>query len=157
MYNKGKPISFAEVLSKLMKFCAYQERSVQEVRTKAFQLGVQQDKIDELLEQLIKEGFLNEERFAERYVQGKVNIKRWGKYRISQGLFSKGISGELADRYINQIDEERNLENLNYWIAYKLERMADAKAESDKLYRFLLSKGFESNLVLMQLKEKSLM
>lgn len=156
MNFKKKQYSFPEVYVKLMKFCAYQERSSFEAKNKGYELGLRGSDLDLLAEQLSQENFLDDERFATAYVRGKLKVKRWGRYKISEGLYSKGIKGDLADDALKQMDEELYLENLQHWVDYKLEREVYTKAEAPKLYRFLQSKGYEGDLITKALKKISL-
>jgi regulatory protein len=156
MNYKKTTYSFAEVYSKLMKYCAYQERSSFEAKNKAYELGFRSQELDELIDQLIDENFVNDERFAAAFVRGKLNVKRWGRYKISEGLYAKGIKGKNAEFALIQIEETQYLENLNYWVNYKMEREVYTKSEAPKLYRFLQSKGFEGDLISKALKDISL-
>ncbi len=154
---KPKQLSFDEVYAKLMKYCAYQERSSFEARGKAYNLGANKQEIEALLKELIAEGFVNDQRFALAYAKGKANQKRWGFYKISEGLYAKGIQGELAKLALEQISEEQHLENLNHWLRYKVEREVYTKENMPKLFRFLASKGFESHQISKLLKAHKLM
>lgn len=63
---------------KLANFCAYQERSQQEVREKLLKMGISADDTEDVIAFLIAENFLNEERFAIAYAGGKFRVKHWG-------------------------------------------------------------------------------
>ncbi|KAA3651747.1 MAG: RecX family transcriptional regulator [Bacteroidetes bacterium] len=155
-FNK-KQYSFEEVYSKLMRYCAYQERSTYEAKNKAFELGLRKNELQKLIDLLQEENFIADERFAKAYVSGKVNVKKWGRYKISEGLFAKGITGETAEEALREIDEMVYFKNLSYWVDYKLEREVYTKAELPKLYRFLQSKGYESEFIAKELKGRKLM
>jgi regulatory protein len=156
MNYKKAVYSFPEVYSKLMKYCAYQERSSFEAKNKGYDLGLRGQDLEKIVDQLIDENFINDERFAETFVRGKVKVKRWGRFKISEGLYSKGVKGKLADKALHSIDESVYLENLNYWVNYKMDREVYTKVEAPKLFRFLQSKGYEGDLISKTLKEVSL-
>jgi hypothetical protein len=69
---KKKRLTPVEALPKIQNYCAYQERSHQEVKNKLFEYGLYSNDVDELLSQLITDGFLNEERFAKAFAGGKI-------------------------------------------------------------------------------------
>src|SRR5690606_12616598 len=101
-------------LAKAEHYCAYQERSQQEVRNKLYEWGLWSDDVEELIAELIQTNFLNEERFAMAYVSGKFNIKKWGKVKIKQGLKLKKVPDKMIlnalksinyDDYLNTIRE----------------------------------------------------
>ena len=81
-----------EALKKLQKYCAYQDRCHQEVRSKLLDLGIYGDDLENVMVELIEENFLNEERFARSYARGKFRIKKWGKVRILRELKQRQIS-----------------------------------------------------------------
>ena len=93
-----------EHLNTLARFCAYQERCVQEVKQKMFEIGVLPDAQKVLLQHLMKEGFLDEERYATAYVRGKFKINQWGKHKIKAGLIQKGVPADLIHNALNTLD-----------------------------------------------------
>ena len=72
-------------------YCAYQERSQQEVRDKLYEWGLWPDAVENIISELISNNFLNEERFAKAYAQGKFNQKGWGRIKIKQALKLKKV------------------------------------------------------------------
>ena len=90
--KRKKPIDKKTALLKAADYCAYQERSQQEVRDKLYGYGLHHDEVEENLSELITQGYLNEERFAKAYAGGKFRIKGWGKRKILQGLKQHRIS-----------------------------------------------------------------
>src|SRR5882672_10627124 len=89
--SKKKSISPAEALSKIYRYCAYQERSHREVKNKLFEYGLRSSEVDEILSQLITEGFLNEERYAKAFVGGKFRMMKWGRVKIQRALEMEGL------------------------------------------------------------------
>ena len=83
---KRKVLTPEQAYAKIRHFCAFQERSHQEVKMKLSGYGIAWADANLLLSKLIEEGFLNEERFAKSYASGKFNIKHWGRIKIKQGL-----------------------------------------------------------------------
>ena len=77
--KQTSPIDKKTAQLKLANFCAYQERSQQEVREKLVKMGILSDDLEDIIAFLISENFLNEERFAIAFAGGKFRIKHWGK------------------------------------------------------------------------------
>ena len=157
MFKKKQPLSFQEVLSKLMRYCSYQERSPFEVKQKLREYTLPADKVDEIMDLLVDDNFINEERFATLFVRGKVKVKRWGLYKIREGLSRKGVNSEEMTKAVATIDEVVYEENLNYLVDRKLELSPDYKDEVSKMYRYLQSKGYEGEWISRVLREKELM
>lgn len=147
--NKLKIFSREQCRLKAETYCAYQERSQQEVRNRLYEWGLHQQDVEEIISELIAENFLNEERFARAYTLGKFRIKAWGKLKIKQGLRLKGISEKLIIKSLNEIDGDDYLSKLKQI----LEKKSATIIETDSLKRrYLLSryastKGYESDLI----------
>lgn len=145
-------------LLKAESWCAYQERSQQETRNKLYEYGLHQNEVEEVITELIVTNFLNEERFAMAYVSGKVNIKKWGRIKIKQGLKFKRVPDKLIQKALNSIDGDKYLANLLATAEKKL-RVLNEKDPIKKKYKlitYLQTKGFEKDLIFDVLKINSL-
>lgn len=140
-----------EVLRKLQRYCAYQERCHQEVRTKLLSLKVYGDELEEIISQLISDDFLNEERFAEIYAGGKMRIKKWGKQKIKSKLTAKRVSNYSINKALINLDSLQYEENLEYLLEKKYEllssKLEDQYLIRKKLFNFVYQKGYESTLI----------
>ena len=150
-----KPLSPDQVLNKMAKYCAYQERCVKDVteKLKTFEL-TQKDK-DEILDYLIDNRFVNNTRFAQAFVKGKINQSGWGLNKIRFHLMQKGIDKEIIDEALQTYDEEAYRQRLIDVLKIKAKTV---KAENDfernrKLAAYAMQKGFEANLVWDVIKE----
>ncbi len=136
-------------------FCAYQERSQQEVRTKLQGFELPYADVEELISELIQSNFLNEERFATSYALGKFRIKNWGKHKIKQGLKLKQVPEKLINKVLTQLDEQDYSKTLILLLNKKavLLREPDTFKRNYKLMQYALGKGYERDLVSEVLKE----
>jgi regulatory protein len=145
-------------LAKAESWCAYQERSQQEVRNRLYEWGLHTNDVEEVITELILTNFLNEERFAFAYVSGKVNIKKWGKIKIKQGLKLKKVPDKLIQKALNGIDGDKYIANLQA-TAVKKSAVLNEKNPLKKKYKlitYLQSKGFETDLIYDILKANNL-
>lgn len=132
---------------KLEKYCAYQERSHKQVYDKCRMLGLSEEEANELLVDLIRSNFLNEERFANAYVKGKFNIKQWGKQKINQGLKLAGVQPKLIQENLDKIEDEKYIQTI---VKLANKKMSTIKGGTEferkiKVQRYLLSKGYSLN------------
>lgn len=142
--------SFLEAKAKLEALCAYQERCSFELNSKMYDWGLDTEDRNRLLAHLISFNFLNEERFAEAFCSGKVNIKRWGKVKIREHLKQKRISDYSIKKGLSSINEETYLKNIEHLSIQKinlLSREKNSYKKKTKVYRFLSSKGYETELI----------
>src|SRR3954468_25072028 len=93
-------------LNKIRKYCAYQERSQQEVRDKLYALGLHRREVEQIISQLVTENYLNEERFAIAYAGGKFRMKQWGRNKIKAALQQKKVSDYCIRKALNEINEK---------------------------------------------------
>ena len=121
--KQKKRLTEEEALSKLMKYCAYQDRCHQEVRTKLIQLEVYGDKLEQVMSRLIEEDFLNEERFARSFARGKFRIKKWGKNKITQALKRKNISPYCIRKAMTEIGDQEYEKTLNDLLVKYFDKM----------------------------------
>ena len=145
-------------LAKAEHFCAYQERAQQEVRDKLYDWGLWPDAVENIIIQLIGGNFLNEERFAKSYVQGKFRQKGWGRIKIKQGLKFKKIPDGLLKKALLTIDGDDYLEMLNKILVKKAALLTEKMPYKRryKLQQYALSRGFEADLINDVLKNSEL-
>jgi len=147
--NKGITTWKQQAKVKAAKYCAYQERTQQEVRDKLYSYGLYPDAVEEVLSDLISEGFINEERYAQAFVRGKFRSNRWGRIKIEIGLRQKGLSDYCIRSGLAEIKEEDYQETLQALIRKKWDSLTkeDSYARKHKTARFVMGKGYESELV----------
>ena len=153
--KSDKTLSPDQVLDKMAKYCAYQERCVKDVRDKLKTYDLSQEDCDKILEYLLDNRFVNDERFAKSFVRGKVNQSGWGLNKIRFHLMQKGIAKDLIDEALRQTDEDLYRQRL---IDILKTKSKTVKAANDferkrKLAAYAMQKGFEGNLVWDILKE----
>ena len=151
----SKPLTPDQVLDKMAKYCAYQERCVKDVRDKLKTFDIPEEEKSKILDYLLDNRFVNDERFAKSFVRGKVNQSGWGMNKIRFHLMQKGIDKELIDEALGQTDEEVYRQRLIDILKTKSKTI---KPDSDfekkrKLAAYAMQKGFEGNLVWEVLKD----
>lgn len=148
--KKGKKyVSKSEALAKLQRYCAYQDRCHQEVRSKLLDLGIYGNDLEEIIADLIEENFLNEERFARSFARGKFRIKKIGRNRIKRELKQRQVSAYCIRKAMTEIEEEDYHKTLCEVIVKKYRNLkeADDFVRKGKVAKYVISRGFEPKLV----------
>lgn len=150
MQPEKKLFTFEETKQKLVNYCVYQDRCHAEVEQKMREFVLIPEAKEEILLYLMKENYLNEERFTRSYIRGKFNIKHWGKTKIKIHLKQKGITEKLINRCYDEIHEDDYLKTVkrlyeNY--ESKLKGLKDYQKKS-KTITYLRSRGFEYEVIL---------
>jgi regulatory protein len=143
------PLTDSQVIQKLEIFCSYRERCRSEVIEKMRLLGVEEKEQAHYLSYLAEEKFLNEERFVQSFIRGKLQLKSWGKRKIIFALQQKKIPPALLQKYLGDIDEEQYAGKLETLLHKKLKSIkeTDTHKRRLKLYTFALQKGFEPDVI----------
>lgn len=138
-----------DALRKAAMFCAYQERTQQEVRERLKDWGVLGDDAEEVIAELIQQNYLNEERFAKSFAGGKFRVKGWGRRKIKQHLQQRGISGYNLDQAMKEIAPDDYQHTLKELLDKKRQSLRDTNplVIKQKLVRYALSKGYETDLI----------
>ena len=155
MAFETKNIGTEKAFEKAKYYCAYQERSHAEVKKKLYGFGLYKDEVELLMSKLIDENYLNEERFALAFAGGRFRIKQWGKTRIRFELKQRQVSDYNIKKALAAIPEE-DYEKVLQKLAE--EKLTTLKTEQNiftiksKLQNYLVSKGYEFNLIAEILK-----
>ena len=138
-----------EATKKLEGYCAYQDRCHKEVISKLRTMNMIPEAIDVVVGHLIKENYLNEERFARSFARGKFNIKKWGKNRIENELKYREISKYNIRLAMEEIDSKEYIKTFNALAKKRLAeiREKDLQKRRKKLADYLLYRGWESGMV----------
>lgn len=150
-----KRLSPEEAKVKILRYCAYQERSHQEVKDKLYSFGLYSSDVNEIISYLITEGFLNEERYAKAFVGGKFRMKKWGRLKIVRELEGKGLTANCIRIGLREIDQADYLKSLQSIIQKKSEEIDEQNlfAKRNRVARFAMQKGYEPELVWHEVKE----
>ncbi len=144
-----KTYTVAQIQQKLEQYCVYQDRCHKEVEQKMREYHLIPEARELILLSLLKDNFLNEERFAKSFARGKFRIKNWGKQRIVRELKFREISAYNIKTALKEIDEKEYLDTI-YTITKNRNNIIkepDFFKRKKKLIDFLMRKGFESALI----------
>ncbi|MEO9571392.1 MAG: regulatory protein RecX [Polaribacter sp.] len=150
-----KSFTVDEIKRKLEQYCVYQDRCHKEVEQKMKEFVLIPEAKEMILLDLMKDNFLNEERFAKSFARGKFRIKSWGKQRIVRELKFKDISAYNIKKALKEIDEDEYLKTI-YRITENRNNVISEPniyKRKKKLIDFLMRKGYEPNLIYKTVNE----
>ncbi len=148
-------ITEQQALQRLMALCARGEHSSGEMLEKMRRWNVDDEAQARIMQRLINERYVDDERFARAFVNDKIKYNQWGSRRIEQALWQKGIDKETRQAVLAEIDDEQYLEVLRPLLKAKA-RSVKANSEYErqmKLARFAMGRGFTFNLIQQCLPE----
>ena len=137
------------VLSRIQRYCAYQERCSHEVYQKLVEWKVPPGNISEIIVPLTEEGFLDDDRFACIFVRGKFRINKWGRMKIRYELKNRNIPEKIVRTAMEEIGDEDYLKTIRELILKKMSEINPAKHLNirEKIITFVAGKGFEFDLI----------
>ncbi len=140
---------------RLKNYCAIQDRCQWDVIQKMKEWGLLEVTQNHLLEQLIQEHYVDEERYSRSFCRGKFRIKKWGKRKIINELKKKRISDVCITNGLEEIDDIEYLEELDSICQKKKDSIKEKNhfIKKKKIATYLINKGYESNLVWDKLRE----
>ena len=145
-YNmEKKSFTFAEIKLKLVNYCVYQDRCHAEVEQKMREFLLIDEAKEEIMLYLLKENYLNEERFTRSYIRGKFYIKHWGRNKIKINLKQKQITEKLINKCFDEINEddyEKTIRKI-YEDYYSKQKGLKEYQRKSKTIKYLMSRGFE--------------
>tara|TARA_B100000795_G_C22802993_1_gene442982 strand:- start:2033 stop:2512 length:480 start_codon:yes stop_codon:yes gene_type:complete len=150
MFKKEqKYFTVDEIKRKLENYCVYQDRCHKEVEQKMWEFNLIPEAKELILLSLMKDNFLNEERFSKSYARGKFRIKSWGKQRIIRELKFRDISAYNIKTGLKEIDEAEYLKTIYRVTENRNEVISEPNIykRKKKLIDFLMRKGFENDLI----------
>lgn len=147
-----------DVLKRLMPYCAQAERCTQDVIRKLSDWGVPEEFTEEILEELRVEKFLDDARYAYSFVADKWRLDQWGRLKIRNGLFQKGINEALIQTALDTIDQETYLSGMATLLEKKRKTLSGEPTivQMKKLLAFGASRGFEEELIWQWLEKEGL-
>lgn len=133
-----------QVLLKLTAMCSRAEHCRKEVMDKMERWGVAEGLQQKVMGYLVAEKYIDEERYCRGFIHDKMEFNRWGKRKIEQALWLKGIPKEVSTPLFAEIDDDRWADILKPLIQAKRRttKGRDDYEIKQKLMRFAYSRGF---------------
>ena len=142
---KNQEWSPAELKTKIEAYCAAAEHCEMEARMRLRQWKCDSQNEDEIIDYLIAEKFISDERYAKAFVHDKLLYQGWGRVKIAYMLRGKKIAFDIIQLAIQTIDDEEYSRILNRLVSQRLpqnQQLSIDKSTLDSIYRFLLQRGF---------------
>ncbi|NIM34642.1 MAG: RecX family transcriptional regulator [Hydrotalea flava] len=154
MNSMQQKLTPEQALQKVKHYCAYRERSHDEVKQKLYGLGLYTTDIEKIMTGLIEENYLNESRFAILFAGGHFRQKKWGRKKIEFELKQKKVSAYNIKKALASIDETQYRQTLQELVSKKWQSLQGdhyfAKMAKTRVY--LQQKGYEPALIAQQIQ-----
>lgn len=138
-----------EAYLQLAALCAQSEHCEWEMKEKMRRWELDEMVQNSILARLIKERYVDDERYARAFVKDKIRYNKWGRRKVEQALWQKHIAADIRQQVLDEVDDEEYLDILRPLLKQKRKSI---KAQNDyelnqKLMRFALGRGFTFDLI----------
>ena len=133
----------------LAVLCAQAEHCQWEMWEKMRRWEVPEDAQARVMQRLISERYVDDERYAQAFVKDKIRYNKWGRRKVEQALWQKRIDEDIRKRVLDEVDDDEYLSVLRPLLKQKRRSI---KAQNDyelnqKLMRFALGRGFTFDII----------
>ena len=144
-----KDMTEQEAYLQLAAICAQAEHCQQEMRDKMRRWELDETVQNRIVQHLVKERYVDDERYARAFVKDKIRYNKWGRRKVQQALWQKRIDADIQQRVLDEIDEKEYLDVLRPLLKQKRKtiRAASDYERDQKLARFALGRGFTFDLI----------
>ena len=145
-----KDMTEKEALAKLTALCARGEHSTGEMIDKLNRWGITDEAAQaRIMAYLTQQRYVDDERFTRAFVRDKIAYNKWGRRKIEQALWAKGIDKATQTKILDEIDDSEYLSVLRPLLQAKQRTLrADSDYEArGKLVRYALQRGFTFDII----------
>lgn len=138
-----------EIYNRMARICSRSEQCSTDIRQKIMIAGLSNQETDTVIEQLVTEKFINDERYAKSYASDKFKFNKWGKVKIRYYLKQKGLPDDFIQIALDNLDEKKYRMALIKTMKEKA-RTIKRKSKFEKIgmiIRFAQNRGYEPELI----------
>ena len=133
----------------LAALCAQAEHCQWEMLEKMRRWEMPEEAQARVMQRLVKERYVDDERYAQAFVKDKIRYNKWGRRKVDQALWQKHIDEDIRKRVLDEVDDDEYLKVLRPLLKQKRK---STKANSDyelnqKLMRFAMGRGFTFDII----------
>lgn len=133
-------VEFDKLKTKVLKYIVYKKRTEKEVRTKFSSSDVNQDMLEDVIEDLKANNYINDNNYIERAMNEFIAINTLSLKEIKNKLYAKGISNDIIEKYFS--DNEETLEEYEQKCARKIAIKKQSQMDIQDIEAFLYRKGY---------------
>jgi regulatory protein len=149
-----KLYTFYQGLEYAKDYCAKEERCQSQVIDKLISLGLTREESEDCVAELICQGYINEQRYAELFAVSKFHQNKWGKIKIAYYLKQKKISEPCIKKGLEAIDYDEYISLIREIFSKKYYSISsDKRIKTKKSFDYLLGKGFAYNDIVEAIKD----
>jgi len=145
-----KENEYQQVYNMALKYITVRLRSINEIIIYLKKKNISLETIENVVERLKKNNFLNDEIFTKAFIKDKLNFTSMGKYKLINELNKVNVDNSIIDKYISEIDDDIWYERIDKLINkyLKSKKKYTGNVLKNKLYIYLVNLGYDKSLVI---------
>lgn len=142
-------MSEQEVLLRLTSLCSTAEHCSHEMVEKMRRWEIDEDTQARIMEYLVREKYIDDERYARFFAKDKIRYNKWGRRKVEQAMWQKHIDTDIQQRVLDEIDDDEYLVILRPLLKNKRRavKAANNYEMNMKLIRFAMGRGFTMDII----------
>ena len=144
-----KELTEQEAFQRLAALCARGEHCQSEMLEKMRQWGVEPEAQARVIERLVRERYVDDERFCRAFVRDKIEYNHWGRRKVEQALWLKHIDEDIVRRTLDEVDPQTYIDILRPMLKQK-QRSVTGKSDYErymKLLKWAVGRGFTTDII----------
>lgn len=144
-----KEITEQQALSRLASECARAEHCTGEMMQKLRLWGIPADASQRIIDYLVSNKYIDDERFARMFVRDKLKFNKWGRHKIADALWQKRIDADIQEAALADISADEYVEVLLPMLKAKAPSIKARTGYewSMKLIKFAIGRGFDMDVI----------
>lgn len=141
--------NYQDIYNKVIKYIGIRLRSKKEITDYLKKMDLSTEVVDDILNKLITNKYIDDERFSQAYIKDKYNFSNNGPYKIINELVKLGIDKDMAYTYTFDIitnEEEKINKLINKYV--KSDKKHDWYYLRNKIYNNLINLGYSKEIVI---------
>ncbi len=144
---------FEKAKNLALSYIALRMRSNKELQTYLKRKNIPINVIERVIQYCSEKKYIDDYAFAKAFTLDQLNLNKSGVFKIRSSLRSKGIDAEIIDSVVEElINKDEQLDLAVKLGRRKLRSLIKDTNKKQKIYRFLLQKGFTIEVVKESLK-----
>lgn len=144
-----KEVTEQGAYQQLAQLCARSEHCQHELTEKMRRWGMSDEAQARVMQRLVGERYVDDERFARAFVRDKIRYNKWGRRKVEQALWTKHIDDDIRQRVLGEVDDEEYTAVLRELLRQKRRTVKGESAyeQNQKLVKFALQRGFTFDII----------
>lgn len=125
------------------RYLGFRDRTVLEVRRHLESKRVEPDTIEQTVAELCEQGYLDDARFARRFVEDRRTLDHWGNERIERKLLASGVAADLATAALHRAEDASQFDAALETLRGRFRVPPESEKDRNRALGFLVRKGYE--------------